>query len=149
MPHRRRRTDRALHVAIDVVGAVWELAIADGPGSAVSWKAIDARDVSALAAALARARAELELPDTAPVYTCCQRTHHGVILDRMLRCWGVQSHLVTGDLEADGEGAAAREMLALLLDHRTETERRERARPIATVPLRPVRRDRPRTDDQR
>lgn len=133
--------ERALHVAIDVVGAVWELAITDGPGRRIAWKAIPAHDIAALAKALVIARVELDLPDDRPVYTCCQRTHDGVVLDRMLRCWGVMSRLVTGELgDTSGPGEVAERMLSVLVEHRVQTEALAQTRNVETLPLRRLRR---------
>lgn len=133
--------ERALHVAIDVVGAVWELAITDGPGRPIRWKAVPAHDISALAKALVVARAELDLPDDRPLYTCCQRTHDGIVLDRMLRCWGVESRLVTGDLgDSGGPGDVAARMLSVLVDHQVRSEALAQKRDVETLPLRSMRR---------
>lgn len=86
--------DGALFVAFELGWADWKLAMASQRGAKPRRRTIAARDLAALAHELQRAKAKLNLPAEAPVYTCYEAGRDGFWLDRYLRTQGIGNVIV-------------------------------------------------------
>lgn len=83
-----------LFVAFELGWKDWKLACASGMGQKPWQVTIPARDVAALARAMGKAKKQLGLPDSCPVFSCYEAGRDGFWLHRFLKGMGVENLVV-------------------------------------------------------
>ena len=117
---------RCLYVAFEMGWSKIKIASTCDPLEKPRIKEIAARDLTALAAELAKAKARFGLPDDAPVYTCYEAGRDGFWLHRWLTSHGIHNVVVDpGSLKvnrrrkrAKTDSVDARLLLEHLMDYR-------------------------------
>lgn len=88
------RTERALHVALELGGSEWKLAFAAEAGPKPRLRSVVAGDLNGLMLEIGRAKHRFGLPETTPVVSCYEAGRDGFWLHRFLLLEGVENVVV-------------------------------------------------------